>query len=431
MRITIKGISILTLHIFLIISAYLMINAPIPESAYGISSLFILLFILPSVLAAVRWLGVRDAVVLISILGGFALAIEGFGIVTGIPYGEFRYSDRLGYKLFGFVPWTVAFAWTPLMLAAFAVAAQLVTIKWLRIIVVAGLLAGFDLVLDPGAVGLGFWSFANKGWYYEVPYTNYLGWIISGLMGGTLLEFVVSRFRPLLPVPVQLMRSGFLTLFFWTFIALFSGMLIPAGIGVVLLVFLAAVYRKSYYRFDEMVVLVDEENIPVGTAPKLPVHGSNTPLHRAFSVFLFNSRGELLLQRRAIAKKTWGGIWSNSCCGHLMLHENVKAAAKRRLWEELGLTRIELKVILPDYRYRAEKDGIVENEICPVLIGFTDRAPVLNPEEVAEYRWEKWEDFLSSANDPGSQLSPWAIEEANLLEQDEEFKKVFSDRAIQ
>ncbi|HLA96454.1 MAG TPA: isopentenyl-diphosphate Delta-isomerase, partial [Pyrinomonadaceae bacterium] len=144
---------------------------------------------------------------------------------------------------------------------------------------------------------------------------------------------------------------------------------------------------------DDIVVLVDESDRVIGSALKREVHHSQTPLHRGFSVFLFNGRGELLLQQRALTKQTWPGIWSNSCCGHPMPDETVEAAAERRLKFELGLSNIDLMIALPDFRYRAEKDGVIENEFCPVLFGFTDQQPRVNPDEVEAVRWIDWKQF--------------------------------------
>jgi isopentenyl-diphosphate delta-isomerase type 1 len=172
---------------------------------------------------------------------------------------------------------------------------------------------------------------------------------------------------------------------------------------------------------DDFIVLVDDAGTPIGTAPKLEAHNSDTKLHLAFSVFLFNRRGELLLQQRATTKKAWPGTWSNSCCGHVRVGESTNAAAKRRLAYELGLERIELTITLPDFRYRAEKDGVVENEICPVLIGMTDVEPTANPSEVAAVKWVGWGEFLDSLDAPVTEISPWAIEEARLLAADDAF----------
>ncbi len=175
----------------------------------------------------------------------------------------------------------------------------------------------------------------------------------------------------------------------------------------------------------EYVVLVDEKNIPLGTMDKYDAHSDTTPLHRGFSVFLFNRDGNLLLQRRSNKKKTWPLIWSNSCCGHPMMDESVVDAGKRRLSFELNLTNIDLSIILPNYRYRYEHKGIVENEICPVMIGFTDELPIPNPDEVAETRYVPWKKFLEEISLP-NEYSEWCVEEAQLLETNPLFQKLFS-----
>lgn len=175
----------------------------------------------------------------------------------------------------------------------------------------------------------------------------------------------------------------------------------------------------------EYVVLVDEKNTALGTMDKYEAHFADTPLHRGFSVFLFTSKGELLLQKRSEKKKTWPLIWSNSCCGHPMMDERVIDAGKRRLSFELNLTSIDLSIILPSYRYRYEHKGVVENEICPVMIGFTDELPIPNPDEVAETRYVPWKKFLEEISSP-NEYSEWCVEEAQLLEKNPEFHKLFS-----
>lgn len=164
---------------------------------------------------------------------------------------------------------------------------------------------------------------------------------------------------------------------------------------------------------DEWVVLVDEADRELGTARKREVHHAATPLHRAFSLFLFDARGRTLLQRRALAKRTWPGVWSNACCGHPRPGEAPAAAARRRCLEELGVAPRELTLVLPDFRYRAEADGVVENELCPVFVARSDETPLApDPAEVAATRWIAWERFLAEL--PG-EYSPWAVEEARRL----------------
>jgi len=166
----------------------------------------------------------------------------------------------------------------------------------------------------------------------------------------------------------------------------------------------------------------------IGTAAKRDVHHSSTPLHRGFSVFIFDSLGRLLLQQRAYSKRTWPGVWSNSCCGHPALGESSEAAAARRLDYELGLTRIDLTPVLPNFRYRAEKDGVVENEICPVFVGLTDDQPVANLEEVEATRWVDWIEFVASLEDPATDISPWAILEVRELLASDVFNELYRSR---
>jgi isopentenyl-diphosphate delta-isomerase len=106
-----------------------------------------------------------------------------------------------------------------------------------------------------------------------------------------------------------------------------------------------------------------------------------------------------------------------------MLHETVENAARRRLSDELRITRAELHLILPEFRYRAEKDGVVENEICPVFVGFTDQTPRPNHREVADIRWIPWAEtgnVISTTNG----FSPWAVEELGLLINDPRFRQI-------
>lgn len=164
----------------------------------------------------------------------------------------------------------------------------------------------------------------------------------------------------------------------------------------------------------DYVILVDETNTQIGKMEKLEAHNTNTPLHRGFSIFLFTKDGDLLLQRRSAGKKTWPLIWSNSCCGHPKENESVLDAGRRRLKFELGLKDVDLTVILPDYRYRYSHKGIVENEICPVMVGIINQEPKINKAEVSEIQYVNWTKFLKDLEKPNN-FSEWCVEEATLL----------------
>lgn len=142
----------------------------------------------------------------------------------------------------------------------------------------------------------------------------------------------------------------------------------------------------------EYVVLVDEKDRVVGTAEKIDAH-RNPRLHRAFSIFIFNSGDELLIQRRAGGKYHCPGLWANTCCGHPRPGESLDAAVHRRLREEMGFDT-EMEEVF-SFIYEAEfENGLTEKEYDHVFRGKWDGTPKANPEEVANYRWVS-RDFLA------------------------------------
>lgn len=165
----------------------------------------------------------------------------------------------------------------------------------------------------------------------------------------------------------------------------------------------------------EQVVLLTPEGIPCGVADKASVHGEVTPYHLAVSCYVFDRAGRLLVTRRALDKVTWPGVWTNSCCGHPGPGEEPRDAVVRRLAQELGLVPAGLVLALPDFSYRASFGGVEEYELCPVFLARVDDAPVLDPGEVAEARWEPWEQFAAAATAPDSTISPWAQEQVRAL----------------
>lgn len=166
----------------------------------------------------------------------------------------------------------------------------------------------------------------------------------------------------------------------------------------------------------EQVVLVDDVGRPIGTADKATVHGASTPRHLAFSCYGFDRDGRLLVTQRARSKRTFPGVWTNTCCGHPAPGEPMQRAIERRLRHELGLTATGLRVVLPDFGYRASDGTVEEHELCPVFVCRIDDDPRVRPDEVDDWRWEPWTTFLAAAADPGSGVSPWARLQAPLLE---------------
>lgn len=169
---------------------------------------------------------------------------------------------------------------------------------------------------------------------------------------------------------------------------------------------------------EELVVLVSPEGEAVGTAPKSSVHHADTPLHLAFSVYLFDDEGSFLLTQRALDKTTFPGVWTNSACGHPAPGEHLHDAVCRRVADELGLTVGALRLVLPRFSYRAEQDGVVELELCPVLVGrVAGTAPAPQPDatEVAVAQWLPWREFAADVLAGRRTVSTWCREQVAEL----------------
>lgn len=168
----------------------------------------------------------------------------------------------------------------------------------------------------------------------------------------------------------------------------------------------------------ESVVLLDELGRPIGTADKRGVHHGDTPLHLAFSCYIFDEHGSVLVTRRAVDKKTFPGVWTNGCCGHPAPGEPLAEAVRRRVHQELGLRIEGLRLLLPRFRYRAVMDGVVENEMCPVFVATTSEAARPDPAEVEEIRWESWAEFRHGVLDGSRPISQWCREQVEQLPED-------------
>lgn len=161
------------------------------------------------------------------------------------------------------------------------------------------------------------------------------------------------------------------------------------------------------------VVLVDEDDNPLGTAPKATVHSTDTPLHRAFSCHVLSPSHRVLVTRRSLSKLTWPGVWSNSFCGHPRPGETYEAAVARHAETELGLTLESLRVELPRFRYRAvDASGTMENEWCPVFLAVAERPARPNPDEVMGLRWEAPSNIAAALQAAPWAFSPWLVDQA-------------------
>lgn len=161
-------------------------------------------------------------------------------------------------------------------------------------------------------------------------------------------------------------------------------------------------------------ILVDEEDCEVGFMEKVACHVGWGKLHRAFSVFIFNSKDELLIQKRAEGKMLWGGFWSNSCCSHPRKGEAIEDAASRRIVEELGIA-CGLRYVYK-FRYAAGFEDVgSEKEVCSVFVGWCDDEPVLDLDEVSEFRWISSEDLFREVLEDCDRFTPWFLQEIEEL----------------
>jgi isopentenyl-diphosphate delta-isomerase len=156
---------------------------------------------------------------------------------------------------------------------------------------------------------------------------------------------------------------------------------------------------------DQQVILVDETDEVLGTMEKLEAHTKGL-LHRAFSIFIFNSKNEMLLQQRAFAKYHSAGLWSNACCSHPHPGEDTEAAAQRRLKEELGFRTALQKVF--DFTYSALfENGLTENEFDHVFVGKSDGEIKINPEEVHDYSFVSMKELKNQLKENPRKFTAW------------------------
>ncbi len=157
---------------------------------------------------------------------------------------------------------------------------------------------------------------------------------------------------------------------------------------------------------DEPLVLVDEDDREVGFLDKASAHLGRGVLHRAFSLFVFNRQGELLLQQRAAGKRLWPGFWSNTCCSHPRRGEALEEAVGRRLAEELGMRCAMSFLFKFEYQAQFDADG-AEHELCWVYAGRSDEAPTLNLNEVSALRYISPSELDAEMAEQPQRFTPW------------------------
>ncbi|NCF14053.1 MAG: isopentenyl-diphosphate Delta-isomerase [Gammaproteobacteria bacterium] len=166
---------------------------------------------------------------------------------------------------------------------------------------------------------------------------------------------------------------------------------------------------------SEELILVDRADNEVGFVSKADAHDGAGILHRAFSLFLFNDKGELLVQQRAPGKRLWGGYWSNSCCSHPRRGESMQIATSRRLLDELNI-EAELEYVY-HFCYEAHfGDAGSENELCHVYLGKATEPVQPNDSEIAAIRFVSTVDLDTELADYPERFTPWFKQEWEALQ---------------
>ncbi|MDQ3159111.1 MAG: carotenoid biosynthesis protein [bacterium] len=215
---------------------YIKLIAPIA------SAVAIIAFAVPAYVSVVKQKGMAKGPLILLILGLFALVVEGVSIKTGLPYGDFEYGSSIGFKLFGLVPWPVAFAYPPILIGAFWSASKITKGMW-RVPLTALFALIVDVVIDPALTKMGIWVWESPGQFYGVPLLNFAGWLITGVVGAMILNYLWGEAE----VKRGMVASAFAIVLFWSGINLGLQQWIPGIIGMVvgiLILFCMMIERK-------------------------------------------------------------------------------------------------------------------------------------------------------------------------------------------
>jgi len=158
---------------------------------------------------------------------------------------------------------------------------------------------------------------------------------------------------------------------------------------------------------SQEIILVDENDDPLGFETKLKAHENGGKLHRAFSIFVFNAEGKLLLQRRAEEKYHFSGLWTNTCCGHPKRGEKLQDAVHRRLREEFGFDTVLEEAFSFLYRASDARSGLSEYEFDHVFFGQFDGEPRPDPDEIGDWKWVGLVELMVDLENSPHDYTPW------------------------
>ncbi|MCE5213504.1 MAG: carotenoid biosynthesis protein [Methanobacterium sp.] len=218
--------------VILIIIAFFLAKIPMNPDIAPLSGLFIILLALPSYYAVYRWLGLKKSILVLFILSIYAILIETLALITGFPYSPFHYNHLIGYQIGDYTPYTVPFAYVPIFLGCLYLASIKTSNKIIFILYSGFFVLITDLMLDPAAVALNFWTYQTSGMFYGVPLMNFLGWIITGGIASLISLILVNDIFE--DKPRAMVSSLFMILVFWSGVCIFLELYIPGIIGIIL-----------------------------------------------------------------------------------------------------------------------------------------------------------------------------------------------------
>jgi putative membrane protein len=205
---------------------------------------------IPSYYALYRWLGLGKSVSILLILSLYAFIIETFAIITGFPYSSFHYTDQIGFKIAGYTPYTLPFAYVPIFLGSIYLASIISRNIYSYFLITTFIVLLVDIMLDPAAVALKFWIYHSPGIFYNVPLMNFLGWILTGFLAALITYPLLSK-ELFQSKPSALVSSLFLILSFWMSVCFYLGLILPGLIGLFLWLFILWITRMDVAIFSK------------------------------------------------------------------------------------------------------------------------------------------------------------------------------------
>lgn len=205
-----------------------LVEQILKTSAPIAAAIAVILLAVPAIVSAIRQRGIAKGAAVLGALGLFYLAVEALAVKTGVLYGQFSYSDALGYRVLGTAPWLIAFALPPLVLAAFWAASKITDSEW-RILLSAIFIMPFYLAIAPALSRMGIWNWEALSVFYDTPLQPFIAWFISGVASSFILHLLWGKETIRRGIAV----SGFLIIWFWAGVNLGLEQYIPGVIGVI------------------------------------------------------------------------------------------------------------------------------------------------------------------------------------------------------